>query len=100
MLLWGPGAQAGALLLDEAVVDFGVLGQGLDDGGPTRVPFPQLALPQQPVEQLRLRGLHLHGASPHPQRAAVVHLQSGELQVSDAFRAQKMYHLSDSKSGC
>ena len=35
VLLWGAAAQAVALALEEAAVDFGVLGQGLDDGGLT-----------------------------------------------------------------
>lgn len=79
VLLWGPGAQAVALALEEAAVDFCVLGQGLDDGGLAQASLPQLLLPQQPVEQLLLGGVHLHGATPQPQRAAVVHLQtSGE----------------------
>lgn len=80
MLLWGPGAQAVALALEEVAIDFGVLGQSLDDGGVTQASFPQLLFPQQPMENLLLGGLHLHGATPHPQREAVVHLQtSGEL---------------------
>lgn len=74
VFLWGPEAQAVALVLQEVAVHFSVGGQGLDDGGLTQVSFPQLLLPQQQVEYLYLWGLHLHRASPHPQWAAVVHL--------------------------
>lgn len=78
------------LVLEEVAVDFDVLGQGLNDRGLTQASFPQLLLPKQPVKQLHLRGFHLHGAAPHPQRAAVVHLQaSGELQLSDAISTLK-----------
>lgn len=82
VLLGGPVAQAVALALEEVAVDFSVLGQGLDDDGLAQAALPQLLLPQQPVEQLLLGGIHLHRASPHPQRAAVIHLQtSGEKEL-------------------
>lgn len=73
MLLRRSGSQA--LVLEEAAEHFSILGQGLDHRGLMQLLFPQLRLPQQAVEQLRLCCLHLHRTSPHPQRAAVVHLQ-------------------------
>lgn len=76
VLLRGPGSQAVAPVLAEAPVDLGVLGQRLDDSGLTQASVPQRLLPQQPVEQLGVRHLHLHGAAPHPQRAAVIHLRA------------------------
>lgn len=63
------------MALKEVAVDVCILGQGLDDCGLMKAFLPQLLLPQQPVEQLPLCGVHLYGASPHPQRAAVVHLK-------------------------
>lgn len=63
------------MALKEVAVDVCVLGQGLDDGGLMKAFLPQLLLPQQLVEELPLCGVHLHRASPHPQRAAIVHLK-------------------------
>lgn len=76
MLLRRSATQGLALVLEEGSVHFSILGQGLDHRCLMQVPLPQLRLPQQAVEQLRLRGLHLHRTSPHPQWAAVVHLQA------------------------
>lgn len=76
---------SGPLVLEEAAEHFGVPGQGLDDSRLTQVPFPQLRLSQQAVEQLRLRGAHLHRTSPHPQRAAVIHLWVQNERVGTVF---------------
>lgn len=77
--------RSGSLVLEDAAEHFGVPGQGLDDCRLPQVPVPQLRLPQQAVEQLRLCGAHLHRASPHPQRAAVIHLWVQNKRVGTAF---------------
>ncbi|TNN64636.1 hypothetical protein EYF80_025145 [Liparis tanakae] len=83
VLPWDPGAQGVALALQDVAVDLGVVGHRLHGGRLAQAPPPpQLPLPQQPMEQLLLGGLHLHGAAPHPQEAAVIHLQE-ETQDED-----------------
>lgn len=57
---WAPPSE-------DEVVDLGVLGQGLDDGGPEQVGLPQRLLPQQAPQHVPMGGVHLHGAAPQAQ---------------------------------
>ncbi|KAA8586494.1 hypothetical protein FQN60_000330 [Etheostoma spectabile] len=91
MFLRGPEAQAVAL--EVVAVNFRVLGQGLDDSGVAQASLPQLLVSQQPAQQLLLGGVHLDGAAPHPQRAAVGHLHRNGEPESELSGANSQLHV-------